>query len=474
MNFKTLAAAFATLIVFSACDKYLDITPKGSQLVSTAQDYYDLVAYPNRGYPINNFQYLVDDQYMKESNVIGLTPNINTINFLFQEQEDRVSRLNSSNFYSQCYKYIAQWNMIISLVDESTGDNGLKSLAKAEAKMFRAFDYFHLINVYAKAYDASKAAQDGGICIMDKYDLEAKPVKSTVQQVYDFIQKDIEDALPYLQEKPTNPYHPSLAFAYALKAKVHLFKREIAEAKAAAEKALQLNGQLIDLVQYEKLGGPSKLPMIAENNPEVLSYMYVTGYNEMNFGYSYILSPELTSMFDKEDKRFSLFYTTSNTSFLDIGAGASYYNVKYTAFFFPTVGLKTPEIYLMLAECYARQDQYANAINMLNTLRKTRIEGEKATLAVPTTRKEVMDLVINERRRELPIGFHRFFDLKRLNIEPDYAKTLVRVFPIVNKTVEQKTYTLAPNSRMYIIPFPLDVMKLNSNLRLNTDETLPF
>ncbi|WP_293956085.1 MULTISPECIES: RagB/SusD family nutrient uptake outer membrane protein [unclassified Sphingobacterium] len=474
MTLKTIMAACATLVVFSACDKYLDITPKGSQLVRTTQDYYDLVAYPNRGYPVNNFQYLVDDQYLKESNVIGLTPNINTINFLFQEKEDRVSQLNSSSFYNQCYKYIAQWNMIISLVDESPGDSQLKTLAKAEAKMFRAFDYFHLINVYAKAYDASTAAQDGGVCIMDKYDLEAKPVKSTVQQVYDFIQKDIDDAIPHLQEKPNNPYHPSLAFAYALKAKVHLFKREIAEAQAAAEKAMQLNGQLIDLVQYEKLGGPSKTPIIAENNPEVLSYMYINGYTEMNFGYSYMLSPELTSMFDKEDKRFSLFYTKTNASFLDIGAGASYYNVKYTAFFFPTVGLKTPEIYLMLAECYARQDQYAKAISLLNSLRKTRIEGDKAILAVPTTRKEAMDLVINERRRELPIGYHRFFDLKRLNLEKEYAKTLVRVFPIVNKTVEQKTYTLAPNSRMYIIPFPLDAMKLNPNLRLNTDEAVPF
>ncbi|WP_293879810.1 MULTISPECIES: RagB/SusD family nutrient uptake outer membrane protein [unclassified Sphingobacterium] len=474
MTIKTIMAACATLVAFTACNKYLDITPKGSQLVSTTQDYYDLVAYPNRGYPVNNFQYLVDDQYLKESNVIGLTPNINTINFLFQEKEDRVSQINSSSFYNQCYKYIAQWNMIISLVDESTGDSQLKTLAKAEAKMFRAFDYFHLINVYAKAYDASTAAQDGGVCIMDKYDLEAKPAKATVQQVYDFIQKDIDDAIPHLQEKPTNPYHPSLAFAYALKAKVHLFKREIAEAQAAAEKAMQLNGQLIDLVQYEKLGGPSKTPIIAENNPEVLSYMYINGYTEMNFGYSYMLSPELTSMFDKEDKRFSLFYTKTNASFLDIGAGASYYNVRYTAFFFPTVGLKTPEIYLMLAECYARQDQYAKAISLLNTLRKTRIEGEKAILPVPTTRKEVMELVINERRRELPIGYHRFFDLKRLNLEKEYAKTLVRVFPIVNKTVEQKTYTLAPNSRMYIIPFPLDAMKLNPNLRLNTDEAVPF
>ena len=149
---------------------------------------------------------------------------------------------------------------------------------------------------------------------MDKFDLEAQPSKSTVAQVYDFIQKDIEDALPYLQEKPTDVYHPSLAFAYAFKAKVHLFKREIAAAEAAAQKSLSYNNQLFDMVAYNAKGGPTSLAVPAADNIEVLSYMYMTGYNEMNFGQLYIVSPELRTLFGTNDARFNLFFNSTSTT----------------------------------------------------------------------------------------------------------------------------------------------------------------
>lgn len=137
--------------------------------------------------------------------------------------------------------------------------------------------------------------------------------------------------------------------------------------------------------------------------------------------------------------------------------------------------MKTTEVYLMLAECYARDNKFADAVDILNRLRAKRIlAGGTVNLAVPTTRKETMELVINERRKELLLGFNRFFDLKRLNNEPEYAKTITRVFPLVNKSVPQKTYTLQPNSRLYIIPFPLNAMRMNPLLTLNTDEKTPF
>jgi hypothetical protein len=360
------------------------------------------------------------------------------------------------------------------LVDNSKGEESTKQLAKAEAKIYRAYDHFLLVNTYAKGYDPQTAATDGGICIMDKFDLEAQPVKSTVAQVYEFIQRDIEEALPYLQEKPLDVYHPSLAFAYAFKAKVHLFKREIASAKAAAEKSLSYNNQIFDMVAYNKQGGPNVVAVPAANNIEVLSYMYMTGYNEMSFAYQNIISPELRTLFGTNDARFNLFFNTTSTTNLDIGSNTAYWGTTYTKFFYPTVGMKTTEVYLMLAECYAREDKFTEAVAVLNTLRAKRILSGTVNLAVPTTRKETMALVINERRKELLLGFNRFFDLKRLNNEADYAKTITRVFPIVNKTVPQKTYTLQPNSRLYIVPFPLSALTKNPKLTLNTDEKLPF
>jgi hypothetical protein len=40
----------------------------------------------------------------------------------------------------------------------------------------------------------------------------------------------------------------------------------------------------------------------------------------------------------------------------------------------------------------------------------------------------------------------------------------------VTKTVPQHTYTLRPDSRLYIIPFPHSARDKNPNLTLNTDE----
>ncbi|MEL1239521.1 RagB/SusD family nutrient uptake outer membrane protein [Flavobacterium flavipallidum] len=462
------------MLSFISCESYTDITPKGALIIENADEFLEMVSLPNRGYPINNFQYLSDDQWMKESNVIGVTPNINTINFTFDETTDRVSLMTSSSFYNQAYTYINRWNTIISLVDDSKGDEATKQLAKAEAKINRAYDHFLLVNHYAKGYDPQTAATDGGICIMDKFDLEAQPSKSTVAQVYDFIQKDIEDALPYLKETPLDVYHPSLAFAYAFKAKVHLFKREIAQAKEAAEKSLSYKNQIFDLVAYSAQGGPNVVSVPAANNVEVLSYQYMTGYNEMNFAYQYVISPELRNLFGTNDARFNLFFNTTNTSFLDQGSNTAYWSMAYTKFFYPTVGMKTTEVYLMLAECLAREDKLTEAVTILNTLRAKRILSGTINLAVPTTRKETMELVINERRKELMFGFNRFFDLKRLNTEAEYAKTITRLFPLVNKTVPQQTYTLQPNSRLYIIPFPLSALTKNPKLTLNTDEQVPF
>lgn len=462
------------ILAFSSCKKYTDITPKGAFLVETAQDYYDLVSLPSRGYYDINFRFLSDNMWMKESAVIGATKNLDIVNFTFDSTENRVNLISSSNFYKQAYLYINRWNIVISQAGASKGDDELKARAIAEAKVLRAFDYFLLINVYAKAYDAATAATDGGVCIMDKYDLEASPTKGTVQQCYDLIQRDLDEAMPYIQTNPVDVYHPNLAFAWALKSKVHLFKREIAQAKEAALNSLGYKSELVDLVDYAAKGGPNVVAITAPNNPEVLSYQHTTGYNDMNFLTTAHISPELRTLFGTNDARFNLFFNNTNNNIIDVAAGTAYWNTTVTKFFYVSVGMRTPETYLMLAECYAREDDLVNAMKYLNALRAKRILSGNVQLPVPATRKEVMNYIIDERRKELWFGFHRFFDLKRLNLEPEYAKTLTRTFPIVNTTVPKKTYTLPPNSRMYIIPFPADVLKINKGLTLNTDEVIPF
>ena len=108
----------------------------------------------------------------------------------------------------------------------------------------------------------------------------------------------------------------------------------------------------------------------------------------------------------------------------------------------------------------------------MNQLRAKRLSGGNTDISVPATQVEMVKTIINERRKELLFGFHRFFDLKRFNLEPEYQKTITRNYPVVNisETYPQKTYTLSPDSRLYIIPFPRSARDKNPNLTLNTNE----
>ena len=463
------------ILGLAACENYVDITPTGKKTVDSTDTYYELVALPNRCYQPASFALLSDNVWSKESNIIGKEYlSWDGINMTFNEEAVRKD-LSDNNLYANCYTYILRSNIVISLVDHSTGDKDTKELAKAEAKIMRAWDHFILVNTFAKSYNPETAATDGGVAIIREYDLEATPTKATVAEVYDFIIKDIEEALPYLQEEPVNVYHPSKAFGYALAARVYLFHRDWKKAEEAAEESLKRNNTLIDYIALEAEGGPTMVTTYGRGgNPEILNYAHMGGVTEyMSYTYG-MISPELVQLFGTNDERMNLFFkmTGNPEYYFDEGSGAALWDtsIGYTKFQYMAVGMRTAEVYLILAEAKARQNDLSGAVEVLNQLREKRIKGTEAVLPEPATQREMMQEIINERSKELLFGFSRFWDLKRFNTEADYAKTITRVFPLVSTNVEQKTYTLKPDSRLYVIPFPLAAREKNPNLTLNTNE----
>lgn len=472
-----LAAGF----MVSACDKYIDITPKGVVTVDSAYTYYELILMPNRTYWPTCYALLTDDAYSKESNILG---NENTtldgINYTFNESADR-TELGQNNLYENAYKYILRYNIVIDNIMNVPGEERIKQLGMAEARLLRAWEHFVVVNTYAKAYDPATAATDGGIAIMDKYDLEASPKKSTVEEVYNFIMKEIDEALPYLQETPDLLGHPSKAYGYGLKALVCLFHRDWQAAKDAAEQCLALNNTLVDYTKISKVTSNTDYRYTGgkDGNPEVLdpttSSVGFTGTLMYNYGQ---ISKELTDLFDQtNDQRYALFFqnnigTGAYAYYFELGAGASCWlsGATLNRFYYSTVGLRTAEVYLIKAECQARLGDISGAMKTLSQIRKNRIKGYDESSATASSVKDAMEQIIVERRKELLFGFHRFWDLKRLNIESDYAKTITREFPVISTTVPKKKYVLNPNSRMYIIPFPKSARARNPHLTLNTDE----
>ena len=478
---KLFCAALFTSVALTSCDSYIDITPKGAITVDSVSQYYELIVIPQRCYNVASFYMLSDDAWAKETNIFGNeNRSFDGINFTFNEQAERTI-IPDNNLYTNIYAYIMRQNLVIDNVEKASGDADLKTLAKAEARVLRAWDHFVAINLYAKSYTPATAAEDGGVCIMEHYDLEAVPSKSTVAKVYDFIISELEAAVPLLQEHPVNIYHPNKAYGYGLLSLVYLFHRDWEKARDAALQSLALNNALVDYNEIPASGFYSFRKYANENNPEVLSYMWMgSGWTtEAVALYAHgQISPELVALFDTaNDLRYSKFLRQSGSSialYFDEGSGAAIWTpaTDTSRFTYMTVGLRTAEVYLILAEAYARLNNLIESKSYVEKLRAKRIKGGDGTIATPANQKEMMDQIILERRKELLYGFHRFFDLKRFNTEQEYAKTTTRVFPVVNVSAEhpQQTYTLRPDSRLYIIPFPRTARDKNPNLTLNTDE----
>ena len=184
--------------IFSACDNYIDITPKGAVTVDSAYTYYELILMPNRTYWPTCYALLTDEAYCKESKIIGNeNTSLDGINYTFNENADR-KELAQNNLYENAYKYILRYNIVIDNIMNVPGDERIKNLGMAEARLLRAWEHFVVVNTYAKAYDPATASSDGGIAIVDKYDLEASPEKSSVAEVYNFIIKEIDDIERYM------------------------------------------------------------------------------------------------------------------------------------------------------------------------------------------------------------------------------------------------------------------------------------
>ena len=111
---------------------------------------------------------------------------------------------------------------------------------------------------------------------------------------------------------------------------------------------------------------------------------------------------------------------------------------------------------LIAAECEARIGSVENAVDYINRLRDFRIMNNRQ-LSVENKDKALM-IVLDERRREMPFtGMTRYIDLKRLNLEKRFQKTIMR-------KADGQTWILPPNDNRYILPIPPRVLEYNPEI----------
>ena len=438
--------------IVSGCKKdYLDIKPKGKVIPSIYKDFRLILnSTSNMASSYGQDEFVTDNVEFYEAQ--GLSYLGNSSYKLHTWQNNVYVSTDNDSQWSNLYKQIYLSNVVLDGMKTATGGSEKeRNQLIGEAMVHRAFAYFSLVNIYSAQYDASTASADPGVPLLLEPTTTAQLVRASVQAVYDQVFIDLNKAITLLSVTSTSTYEPSLPAAYSLLARASLQIGKYPDALQYASKTLELKGTLADYNDYA--ASPATTFPLSRNNPETLLLKNVSN------SYSWFsMSHDLQNVFASSvgDLRFQILFSTTQDPFV----GYVYYMGEFLAFDTRTVGPTVAEMYLIRAECEARANNAGGAMQDVNLLRKKRILKASYVDLMASSADDALLKVLAERRRELCFRGLRLFDLKRLNKEPRFAKTLTHSY-------NGENFELKPNDYRYLFPIAPKLTNLNPELAPN-------
>lgn len=447
-----------SVLIPSGCKKYLDIQPKGYVIPSKVEDFERLLNGDAITRPLPTLlDQLSDDYYDATLNRNNYQVNSDNQTYFWDANIfSSASDFQYSCFYNLLYANIYQFNAIINGIDAAAdGTPARKSIAKARAQALRALSYWYLVNLYSKTYAASSSMNDPGVPLVVSNDINSKlPGRGTVQETYDFILKDLMEAIPALPTSAPDPFQLTKAGGYGILARAYLMKNDYTKAGEAAGQALAFNNKLLDYNTeyatysadgvnfiYPKQDSKLKDKLSMPENIFIQYYTYTGG-----MAYKAV-APITEKMFPDQDLR-RIYFAPSSIYDEDPSKWDGTYNYLGYQSYAYSIGISTPEMYLIRAEASARNGKVQDAMNDINTLRKSRIKNDKYQDLVASGNADALKIVLDERRKELLFKGVRWFDMRRLSSDPTYGFTAKHYF-------NDGTFVeLAPNSLRYVLRLP--------------------
>jgi tetratricopeptide (TPR) repeat protein len=440
-------------LLFTGCDKYLEIEPKGRQLLKTTND-FDLwlnsQMLTTETTTNNLLNYMTDNMdYPAISN-----PPSELVELAYTWQPQFTTELGGYSYlWGEHYQRINLFNTVLIGIDAAQGGTASqKRSLKAEALLGRAHSYFYLVNEYGKPYNEATAATDLAVPYVTSDDVSQKvPARATIAEIYKHIIDDINAAIPDLAVDNSNArFRGSKAAAYSILARVYLYRREYTEAQRYAE--LALANTRATMIDYTT---PATFP----TNANVISHPDVI-YGRASAAAGIPITQEFKNTFASNDARRNvLYYNFAGTA---RGTTSFYAAAVVPVFQLTNSGTTVQEMRLIAAEGAARANNLTVALAHLNEVRRNRYSGPAASRdfnsADPTV---VFEEVLAERRRELPFHGLRWFDMRRFDQEDR--------MPVVIRTNGQngEVARLEPHSNKYTLQIPIQVISFNPDMIQN-------
>lgn len=309
--------------------------------------------------------------------------------------------------WSRPYDQVFYSNVVLAELEQF--DNSEKSSQewrnlKGAAHFYRAYAFFSLARSFCVGYDPATAGNELGIVLRLDSDIAVALPRSTLKETFEQIILDLEMAEPLVQSAISVNTRPSKAAVWAMLSRVYLYMGDFEKSLEAADRALSLYDALLDYNQIN----PSPARPFVGNLDEVIFYSELLLRTYYFFTAGSAVSPELYAKYEQDDLRRSLFFF-ARSGFMAFRGQYSYLANAFG-------GLAVDELWLNKAECEARLGQSQNAINSLNTLLVKRFKTDKFIPIAELSGEELVEKVLEERRKELVLRGMRWGDIKRLNV----------------------------------------------------------
>lgn len=465
----TLLLAPVVFISFSlliSCDSQLDIVPKGKVTLGTVSELELLLnqEYLMNDEPSNSLGILCGETVGMFDQVNTVLSQKNTVKYALMAYDETVNRATLTTDdprYTAIYQYVNYMNTVISMMPEATGDEARKASLVAEARVMRAWLHLLAVTVYAQQYDEATAATAGGIAYVTETDITVQKTKATLADTYRQILEDCSDEV--IAQLPND--HGDMvmrgdkAWGNAVRAMVLLQMKRYAEALPYALQAITLRPQMFDRSSIKQAGAWVQ-EQSTDNN-----LLYMGGATRVS-PTMVMVTRETNQLFEQGD--YVVNYDSPGWS---LDYGKMYSGLDGIRMYMGwsaqcnVYGLTSEQLHYVAAECLIRTGKIVEGLARVDEVRAMRVENALpsvvADMQSASAEQEAMAILQKAKFVECIATPFNFMDRKRWNTEPKYQRD------IVHNLGSQGSYTIRPESPLWVQPFPTNAVRYNPSLTQN-------
>ncbi|MDR1764186.1 MAG: RagB/SusD family nutrient uptake outer membrane protein [Dysgonamonadaceae bacterium] len=402
-------SALLSLLLFSACNDYLDVIPDQRTEIDTEEKVALLLtgSYPAATYAGTVFSRV--DNISDKGSGSADSYVTNRDGFFWRPTVQSEGTDSPTDLWTRAFHSIAGANGALEAIDNLGVDEIVRTRlnpSKGEALLLRSFDHFMLATMFCKFYDVDNPSENEknmGLPYITEQELEVNKQynRGTVKQLWDNIQKDLDEGLPLIGPDDTytvHKYHFNRNAAYAFASRFYLYKCEF-------DKVIQYANEVIPrpaVIHDANVPSTDAAVIFVKNNFQPYTTTYIAGsHDDVSSAFTQTSNPSVLLVADTYAWliywlpayyfRYGLSIPDitntirSSNNPLGVDFGYRYINYSATSLCFPDkfnslsssnripfTFFRLEELLLNRAEAYARTDRFDEAIADLNLFFRTR------------------------------------------------------------------------------------------------------